>query len=208
MDKNTPIIVETVKNGNYIDLNNFTKDMIRIEDIVVGLARQFRFNGLMPLSLDLHYSVAEHSTHVMEHISRLQPCDYSPLDSLETEMIALCHDMSEAYLGDMPSPIKAQLPDYQKLEARVQKTIYDYFDCKVDNPSYMKTMEQADYRMLLIEMRHCGKHALKAESDKVNYQYRLKCLSPEKAAIYFKASLDMCIKNRNKVRAVYAPTQY
>ena len=40
---------------------------------------------------------------------------------------ALFHDASEAYMCDMPSPLKKLCPDYKVIEARVSKAIAERF---------------------------------------------------------------------------------
>lgn len=57
------------------------------------------------------FSVAQHSILV----SYLVP----PAFALE----ALLHDATEAYLGDIPAPVKNVLPDYQRLELTVWSSI-------------------------------------------------------------------------------------
>jgi uncharacterized protein len=79
-----------------------TPDMVCIEDIAYALAHINRFTGHAGT-----YSVAEHSIRVS------YACD--PEDALA----GLLHDASEAYVGDLASPIK-HLPEmgaYRALEA-------------------------------------------------------------------------------------------
>lgn len=65
-------------------------DLPSIEDTAWHLANIARFTGAVR---GVHYSVAEHAVRV----SRL--CDEYPLEGL-------CHDNSEAVLGDVSSPLK------------------------------------------------------------------------------------------------------
>lgn len=66
-------------------------DEIDIRDIAHALSNLCRFNG----HVKKFYSVAEHSCHV----SDLFDSDY-------LRLVGLLHDASEAYLCDMPRPIK------------------------------------------------------------------------------------------------------
>jgi len=97
--------------GLYIDVFNPTPDMICIEDIAHGLNNVCRFAG----QIREFYSVAQHSVNV---------CSMVPL---ELKLQALLHDASEAYLGDMPSPIKRNFPEYKKVEHNLMKVIAEKF---------------------------------------------------------------------------------
>jgi 5'-deoxynucleotidase YfbR-like HD superfamily hydrolase len=53
------------------------------------------------------FCVAEHSIAV----ARLLPANL--------KLFGLLHDASEAYLADLPRPVKAGLPEYKAIEANV-----------------------------------------------------------------------------------------
>ncbi len=106
-------------------------EQICIEDIAAGLSKTCRYSGQIPV----FYSVAEHSL------------DCAKLVPDEFKLSALLHDASEAYLADIPKPIKELLPDYQALERTVTKAIDDTF--RVDSGAPI--VKQADRTMLLLE---------------------------------------------------------
>jgi len=83
-----------------------------IEDIAHALSMTCRFAG----STKFHYSVAQHSVLVADWLYAETGHPFVALDGL-------MHDAAEAYLVDMPSPIKALLPDYAALEDRVDKAL-------------------------------------------------------------------------------------
>lgn len=89
-------------------------DDICIEDIAHALAFQSRFGG----HVKQFYSVAEHSINV----SKIAPRGW--------EMSGLLHDASEAYLVDIPRPIKRtlNLEGYRTIETKVQGVIDFKFD--------------------------------------------------------------------------------
>lgn len=86
---------------------------INLTDIAHSLAMQCRYNG----HCEEFYSVAEHCVHIAGWI----------LDKTKNKRLAfegLMHDASEAYVCDVPRPIKPFLdPNYQTLETGVERAI-------------------------------------------------------------------------------------
>ena len=118
--------------GKLVDLANFTEEDVRLRDIIHSLSMINRFTG----HTTVPYTVAQHSVVV----SKLVP----PEDS----MWGLLHDASEAYLGDIATPLKSFLPDYMQLERHVQRTIAKKFGLKWPMPESVKV---ADRRALIHE---------------------------------------------------------
>ncbi len=100
------------RTGIYINVFEPHPDMITIEDIAHSLSHQCRFGG----HLYEFYSVAQHSLS----------CFYV-IEEKELKLAALLHDASEAYLLDIPRPIKLRLPDYKKIEDGLMRVIADKF---------------------------------------------------------------------------------
>lgn len=98
--------------GIYIDVMDPKVDMILLDDIAHGLSHVCRYAG----QIGNFYSVAQHSVYVSSLISDKQ-----------LQLDALLHDATEAYLQDIPSPIKANLPDYRKMETRLMSVIAKKF---------------------------------------------------------------------------------
>lgn len=116
----------TTQQGNKFHFLAPQQDEIAIKDIAFALSNTCRFNGHVPF-----FSVAEHSVAVA---ARVPP---------RLQLAALLHDASEAYLADIPSPIKQYLPDYQALEAVVQAAIYDKYKVSLSDAD-KKELKQAD----------------------------------------------------------------
>src|SRR5665811_1025646 len=93
----TPNCIRTFT-GIYMNVFEPTPEMISIEDIAHALTMQCRFGGHLP---DF-YSVAQHSLN----------CSYL-IDNPKLKLTALLHDASEAYLLDIPRPIKNNLNNYK-----------------------------------------------------------------------------------------------
>jgi len=85
---------------------------IYLEDIAHALSMQCRFAGHCKEFL----SVAQHSINV----SLVTP---PPL-----QLLALLHDAPEAYLTDVPRPLKKHLPQYRDLEGRWLVAVCDRFN--------------------------------------------------------------------------------
>lgn len=125
--------IETVSGKKFHFLDP-TDEEIDIEDIAYALANLCRFNG----HCDRFYSVAEHSVFV------------SSLLPKELQLAGLLHDASEAYLADIPSPIKQFLPDYKKLEAPITLAVERKFSLRNDLASH-HMIKQADMAQLKSE---------------------------------------------------------
>lgn len=98
--------------GLYVNVFEPTEDMICIEDIAHALSNQCRFGGHLPY----YYSVADHCLN----------CSYF-IEDPGKKLEMLLHDASEAYLLDIPSPIKKRLRDYKKIEYNLMRVIAEKF---------------------------------------------------------------------------------
>jgi len=86
-----------------------------LEDIAHALSHVNRYNG----HTTAPYSVAQHAVNVATVLEQL---GYSA----RTRFIGLNHDNPEAYMADIPSPVKQLLPDYAKLEKKLQDMLYEW----------------------------------------------------------------------------------
>lgn len=86
---------------------------IWIQDIAHALSLMTRANG----HFREFYSVAQHSLD----------CAMAAKEEgrgAREVLACLLHDASEAYLSDITRPVKANLPEYRKIEKRLQDAIY------------------------------------------------------------------------------------
>ena len=113
-------------------VNVFAPDpaTICIEDIAHGLAMQCRFGGHV---MDF-YSVAQHSVIM----SRMVPKPHA--------LAGLLHDAAEAYLVDLPTPIKKRMPEFEMVEKRLLKVIFERFGVRWPMPPVIA--EKDRYLML------------------------------------------------------------
>lgn len=120
--------------GKIIDLLKPDPEQITIEDIANNLANICRFNG----QLQQWYSVAEHSIHVAE----LVPTEY--------KLHALLHDATEAYICDVPTPLKRLLGTaYSSIEGRMAAAIGLRFGIELNH--LPEPVLQADRVMVVTE---------------------------------------------------------
>lgn len=109
-------------------------EKVLLSDIAHTLSLLCRFGG----HCREFYSVAEHSVRC----SYVAPPEYA--------YEALMHDATEAYLVDMPRPIKNVLPGYKEIETNLDKVIRSKFGL----PEVMsKQVHHADNVMLATERR-------------------------------------------------------
>lgn len=108
--------------GKYVDPLNMTADDIDINDIAHALSHICRYGG----HVRRFYSVAEHSVMVASQARRTYGS--SPLT-----LSALLHDSAEAYLGDIPRPLKRleAFRPYQYAEEQVEAAIEEHFGLTV-----------------------------------------------------------------------------
>ena len=127
----TPNCIRTFT-GIYVNIFEPTEDMFCIEDIAHALAHQCRFGGHLPR----FYSVAQHSVESMRHVP----------NSMAYDM--LMHDASEAYLLDLPKPIKLNMPQYNEIEDYMMAVLAKKFCFTYP---MTKVMHAADKKQLEIE---------------------------------------------------------
>jgi 5'-deoxynucleotidase YfbR-like HD superfamily hydrolase len=115
--------------------------VVDINDIAHGLSHINRYGGHLDVDF---YSVAQHSCLVeqlaTEKFIRIENFGAPTVKLFRLQ--ALLHDATEAYLGDIPKPIKEILPDYKRLESRLQKHIFDTFRLPQNVHSVIKEAER------------------------------------------------------------------
>jgi uncharacterized protein len=124
-------------------VNPFEPDPAQLDvgDIARALANQCRFGG----HSRSFYSVAQHSVIVSELVEERG-------GDVEDVFAALMHDATEAYLGDMPHPIKHRSPlgaAFKAAEDNLERVIRDRFRIKSDVPE----IKRADRALLATERR-------------------------------------------------------
>ncbi|MHB8368941.1 MAG: hypothetical protein ACYDBP_04510 [Leptospirales bacterium] len=120
--------------GRHVNLLSPRTEEIDIADIAVGLSRECRFSG----QTQEFYSVAQHSVLA----SRIVP--------EELALEALLHDATEAFIRDIPYPLKKRLPEYKRIEMILDGIIRERFGL----PTEMSpAVHQSDRILLATEKR-------------------------------------------------------
>lgn len=99
--------------GKKINLLSPDPYSIDIRDIAHGLSQVCRFSG----QCCHFYSVAQHSLNMAIELHK-RGC------GPRLQLLGLLHDATEAYIGDMPSPLKQLMPTYREIEKRLEKAIW------------------------------------------------------------------------------------
>ena len=102
-------------------------------DIAHALSNLCRFGG----HCTQFYSVAQHSVLVSQVCERMAP------EVPGAVLWGLLHDASEAYLADVPRPVKPFLAGYVELEKRVLETVANRFDLPWPIPEVVKRVDNA-----------------------------------------------------------------
>jgi hypothetical protein len=124
-------------------VNPFDPDPSQLDagDIARALANQCRFGG----HSRVFYSVAQHSVIVSQLVERRG-------GDVEDVFAALMHDATEAYLGDMPHPLKHRSPlgaAFKEAEDHLERAIRERFRIKPDVPE----IKRVDRALLATERR-------------------------------------------------------
>lgn len=178
-----------IGHGRFFDYRNPTPDQIFIEDIAKALSNQCRYNGHCNF-----YSVAEHSVNCA---TLALECGYPQY----IQFHALMHDAAEAYTGDMPKPLKLMMPEFQAIEAKIEKVVETTFKINVAAKDLIKRFD--------IEMLKKEKESLfpsHAEIpwfgfDKINdVNIPIQCLTPKQAETLFIMTFNSIAlpENRNE----------
>lgn len=116
----TPNSIE-MSSGVYVDVTDPDPDKISVEDIAHALSNVCRYGG----HCKRFYSVAEHAVFVSRRVGAMG-------GDVRAQLAGLHHDDAEAYLGDIPRPIKPLLGQvYADLTSKMNLAIEEALDLDV-----------------------------------------------------------------------------
>jgi len=131
-------LIQTFKNKIF-DYNNIESNELDIEVIAHALANTCRFGG----HCERFFSVCEHSLNVYTSVLVFE-------NRSDLALEALMHDASEAFIVDLPRPLKRKFPTYKLLETEIETYIARKFNLKYDG-KWDDVIKRADERMLITE---------------------------------------------------------
>jgi uncharacterized protein len=133
--------IQTFTGRQFFPLNPRVEDIV-IEDIAHALSLQCRFSG----HVKCFYSVGEHCVRIARQLILEKRS--------RTEIVwGLLHDASEAYLVDLPRPLKRSPvlgPAYRQAEERLMLAVCQRFHLPFQQP---ECVTEADHRILITEKR-------------------------------------------------------
>jgi len=157
-----------------------------IYDISHSLSKICRFAG----NTSSFYSVAQHSVIVAKLAAKIHPA---------LAKMALLHDASEAFMNDMPSPLKKLFPEFSAIEDNILVAVYNYFDVNMptDYPEVISpVVKKIDREVGIAEMRDLfdGRNSLvTAIIGEAEYIPQIVPLNHEDAnGMFLRAFFDIC----------------
>lgn len=117
--------------GKMFNIINPKKNELNINDAAHALSLQCRFNG----HVRKFYSVASHLIIGSKLIN----------EKFKKEF--LLHDLQEAWIGDVITPVKKQTKEFIKIENNIEKVISKKFNTPYPNSKEVKEMDIIMFRM-------------------------------------------------------------
>ncbi|PKA40469.1 hypothetical protein CWR43_28260 [Rhizobium sullae] len=171
--------LQTYRGGKFWPIDPRSEEVF-IEDIAHSLSLQCRYAG----HCHRFYSVAEHSVLMARHLR---------WEGMDVALWALLHDASEAYLVDVPRPLKRHLPGYKEAEAKVMAAVCERFSLEKEMPA---VVHDADTRIIgdeLVNMAPMDWHDRYAGQE---LGVTLRYWSPAKAETEFLATFEALMECR------------
>lgn len=153
--------------GKKFPFRNPTIDDISIQDIAHSLSMQPRFCG----ATNLFLSVAEHCVNVCNRVPD------------EFKIWGLLHDAAEAYLSDIPDPVKQCLLEYEQMEIKILEVVADKFGMHWYQPNGVpREVLRVDDKLRELEARFLFRNVVKFEN---------KTGKVERFGVYMQAEAEM-----------------
>jgi hypothetical protein len=150
-----------------------------IDDIAHALSLLCRFGG----HCLRFYSVAEHSVLLSRHVSAPH------------KLWALLHDASEAYLVDVPRPLKPFLIGYEAAEGKIMRAIAVRFNLHLGLPAEVKALDRAILTDERLQNMAAAPQPWSTDTDPIGVN--LHCWSPDEARREFLLEFERLTGSRS-----------
>lgn len=111
---------------------------VDLPDIANGLANTCRYAG----QCQFYYSVGTHSLYVSEELAEQGP---------QVQLYGLLHDAAEAYVSDVPRPLKRELENFADIESNVLDAVWTGLGVPAPTDSQWETVMAADDQLFRYE---------------------------------------------------------
>jgi hypothetical protein len=176
--------IETYTGVKFYPLDPRAED-VDVADMTHAISHLCRFGG----HCSVFYSVGQHSLLTAQYL-RDQGA------SAFVQFLGLTHDFTEAYVVDMPSPLKRQLPEYIAVENAIESVIWESFGLRTPTDEEYAEVKAADVFAVNLEARLLNVNKTEWASDIGEwYPYIFKHLTEETRPSIVKADLQ-CEFNR------------
>jgi len=128
--------IETYTGVKFYPFDPRVEDIVA-EDMIHAVCHLCRFGG----HCRMFYSVGQHLLLVHQY---LKDMGASPI----VRLYGLTHDFTEAYLVDVPGPIKRMMDDYQEMEERLSSLIWQSFGVGPLDAAAVAAVKEADKLIL------------------------------------------------------------
>ncbi len=118
--------------GKYVNPLALTADDVTIYDIGHHLSMVNRYTGGSPFPV----SVAQHSVWVSENVG----------DDLDLQLAGLLHDAPEAFINDLASPVKHNIPQYVAADDAIAVVVFEKFGLPIKLLSKTKPADDKAFR--------------------------------------------------------------
>ena len=171
----------TTLSGRRVHVLKPRPEDVVLADVANALARVCRFGG----HVSIHLSVAQHSVLVSEIVGDMG-------GDGKLQLVGLLHDASEAYVGDVISPLKHQLADYKEIERGWQEAIGKSLGA--DLVAMPDIIHRADKVAFDTEWRDCFPDRLPVWGATPSTARRIHPMGPDAARDLFLARYDQLTK--------------
>lgn len=190
-----PLVAPATRRGDWMQVRSGRQfwpldaraDEVDIGDIAHSLAMQCRYAG----HCLRFYSVAEHSVLLARWVARMGA-------TADVMLWALLHDASEAYLVDVPRPVKPFLAGYKDSERRVMAAVCERFGLPPEMPAIV---HEADTRIIGDERANMAQCVEPWASTGEPLGIRLEYWIPEQAEREFLATYHAIENMRRAARS-------